>query len=84
MGTVEYKTKPKFNKDKCLKCKYHSKQLSGGYQGKGEDGKNYYVHCNYSKTGQTCLIDTGFDTYDMRGEDYNDCKLFKEGNPHDD
>jgi hypothetical protein len=36
--------------------------------------------CNYScVTGTTCLHKTENGVEDRRGEDYNDCKLFLEG-----
>lgn len=75
------RNKPKFDKQKCLKCRYHCK-FSAGYHvvdGKGE-GEN--IACNYASiTNSTCLKRVARDELkDIRGEDFNNCKLFVEGN----
>lgn len=68
--------KPKFNKRKCLKCKYHS----AGFGVPIRDGdKQLRVHCNYSATGKTCLRKTENGIIDTRGDDYNHCKLYVKG-----
>lgn len=73
--------KAKFNKSKCLKCKYHYK-MSNCFQGRTERGAYYSVVCNYASiTDHTCLTREGNRVIDRRGEDYNDCKLFQEGKP---
>lgn len=73
------RNKPKFDKQKCIKCMYHC-NLTGGFRAKIGD-KNYVsIVCDYATINrQTCLINTSEGTIDLRGEDYNDCKLFKEG-----
>lgn len=69
--------KPKFNKDKCVKCKYHG--LNVGYTADVK-GQKRLVYCNYSATGNTCLKRVGEDKIkDLRGTRFNDCKLFEEG-----
>ena len=70
--------KPKFNKDKCAKCKYRGE--GAGY---ATTSKKRLVHCYYSKQGVgSCLKPiSSTETIDIRGEDYNNCKLFQEGNP---
>lgn len=72
--------KPKFNKQKCLKCKYHGLGC-GGYPAKvGFNGRTVSVYCNYSILERTCLkrLKNG-QVIDLRGDDYNDCKLFEAG-----
>lgn len=76
------KSKPKFDKKKCLKCKYHSCRGSLGYPvrvGK----KTYSVYCDFiCQTGISPLKPGPNKTVtDLRGEDYNNCQLFKEGEP---
>lgn len=40
------------------------------------------VYCNYATiTGSLCTLRAGRKTEDTRGEDYNACKLFREGTP---
>ena len=68
----------KFNKEKCLNCKYASVSTSYatslGYRVKDKDGIIYYVMCDYAcKTGETCLKKDGTD---IRGDEYNNCKLY--------
>ena len=69
----------KFNKQKCLKCRYHNYGC-GGYLATVRK-RRQAVYCNYASiTGNTCLKPTGlFTTVDVRGDDYNNCKLFLEG-----
>lgn len=73
--------KPKFNKRKCLKCKYHSR-LSQGYSVR-VGHESIHVICNFATvTGITCLKpDSNNSTTDLRGEDYDNCMLFVEGEP---
>lgn len=72
--------KPKFNKDKCLKCVYRLEDANG-FLGKNERGEGISCMCNYAGvTGHTCLHTVKGQTKDRRGEDYEDCKLFSEGN----
>lgn len=73
-----YRNKPKFRKSRCLKCKYHGLG-SHGYL-VNINGKGIHIYCNYAVTGKTCLKPSGpFETIDIRGEDYDDCKLFSPG-----
>lgn len=74
------RNKPKFNKTKCLKCKYRLERMSGFYVGK-RNGRKISVACNYSSIkGHTCLRPSGYrQTYDLRGDDYDNCKLFEKG-----
>ena len=65
--------KSKFRKSKCKKCIFHSAQ-SGGY-----------LICSYAtrnKADNTCLYkgDDG-KLHDRRGDDYDNCLLFIEGQP---
>lgn len=70
--------KPKFDKQKCFRCKYHSLG-SGGYT-VYNDGRGLAVFCNYSATQDTCLKKSDDGTvYDQRGDDYYNCKLYSEG-----
>jgi hypothetical protein len=72
---------PKFNKRKCLRCKYHT-HMSQGYSVR-VGHRSIHVCCNFATvTGITCLKpEPGHRTSDLRGEDYDDCKLFVEGEP---
>lgn len=75
------RNKPKFNKRKCLECKYR------GYISQGHlirtGNKSVHVCCNFASiTGITCLKPlSGYRTTDLRGDNYNNCKLFVKGNP---
>lgn len=73
------KGKPKFDKNKCLKCKYHIERL-GGYHAK-RVGREVSVMCNYlGATGHSCLtLDDNGVKIDRRGEDHKDCKLYQKG-----
>ena len=73
--------KPKFNPSKCAKCQYHSEIISSGWHVRVSKTKSINVCCNYaSVTGKTCLQPKNSkESYDTRGEDYNNCKLFVEG-----
>lgn len=64
----------KFDKKKCKKCKYHRKFPSG-----------QFVFCNYaSLTDKTCLKKVGKEIIDIRGNKFDGCKLFCEGEAMDD
>ena len=82
MRLKEYdvKSKPKFDKEKCLKCKYRNTYSQLGYSVR-HTGKVVRVLCDYAVlTGVTCLKpDSNNTVVDMRGEDYNNCMLFSEG-----
>ena len=73
-------SKPKFNKKKCLKCKYHGIGHNGYPVRLSGSIKSLRVYCNYSITGSSCLkpIST-YKTTDIRGEDYDNCLLFSPG-----
>lgn len=58
----------KYDKSKCSKCKWRGK-LSFGFC------------CYYSLSGQSAYRRQGKELIDARGEDYYNCKLFKQGNP---
>jgi len=75
-------SKPKFNKEKCNKCKYHGEGC-GGY-GVSDSKRDYKpVYCNYSgATGTTCLRHKSSNIIeDIRGKDYENCRLYKRGKP---
>lgn len=76
---MKVKDKPKFDKSRCYRCIYSTNQISGSYKTKDKNGKVVGVACDYATiTGNTCLIDTSEGTYDLRGTEYSNCKLFKE------
>lgn len=68
--------KSKFNKQKCVTCKYHGKASTA--DGTGNKNLNG-VHCYYANTGETCLRRVGNKVIDIRGEDFNNCKLYERG-----
>ena len=74
-------SKPKFDKNKCLKCKYRNTSNTLGYVIK-HNNKPVHIHCDYAfLTKTTCLQPGPNNTVvDLRGEDYNNCMLFVEGN----
>lgn len=78
------KTKPKFNKKKCLKCKYRGTK-GIGYPVRNEDGEVVRPYCNYSAYANTTCLKPGphGTSIDSRGNDYNNCKLFVEGDIND-
>lgn len=70
---------PKFDKSRCLKCVFRLEDTSG-YSTKNARGDTVTLVCNYAGvTGHTCLHTVGKKVVDKRGDDYNDCKLFKKG-----
>lgn len=76
-------SKPKFNKKKCLKCKFHGTGVGYPVRVKSKNGNwtTINVHCNYGagQGGSSCLRPLNCqETYDLRGEDYDNCLLFKE------
>lgn len=70
-------SKPKFNKEKCLKCIWHSR-CGSGWHVLTMQGEYINVVCGYSSfTGSTCLKRVARDELiDIRGEDYNACQLY--------
>lgn len=80
MRIPEFRRKgAKFDKEKCLHCKYHTEQYRGYTVKRGCRFVN--VSCNYaSATGSTCLKrKDNSSVVDMRGNDYNNCMLYEEG-----
>ena len=73
--------KPKFDKQKCLKCRWHGMGL--GWSAIMPDGKNVSIHCNYSGYHDTTPLRSGANStiLDLRGEDYDNCLLYVEGMP---
>lgn len=71
--------KPKFDKNMCIRCKYHGR----GKQGFSAKTSNGYVSvfCDYANiTDSTCLRRTSRGAVrDIRGDDYSDCALFSPG-----
>lgn len=78
LRNVKQRRKPKFNKKRCLECKYHG--FGHGYYVEMK-GKKYPVYCNYASiTDSTCLKPLNSEeSYDLRGEDYENCLLFSSG-----
>lgn len=74
----------KFNSDKCATCRYHGTRGMGNTVHK-EDGTTIRVYCNYSgHSNTTCLKPGPHNTVvDTRGNEYNNCKLYLEGDPFD-
>lgn len=63
------------NKELCKKCKYRG--TIGARTGNGED-----ITCDYFATSnekRTCLVKGGADVKDRRGDDFNNCLLYEEG-----
>lgn len=73
------RNKPKFDKQKCLKCRWHGMGL--GWSAITPDGKNVSIHCNYSGHHETTPLRAapGNTFTDLRGNDFNNCLLFEEG-----
>lgn len=71
--------KPKFNKRKCLKCKFHGN--CGAGVGVKINGASRGVICDYAGvTGNTCLtLDSSRHVIDIRGNDYDHCALYTKG-----
>ena len=75
---VEVTSQPKFDKRKCLKCKYHSTLANVGYAVRKGKNDVIYPYCNYAGvTKSTCLRKSGKETEDIRGNDYYSCRLFE-------
>ena len=69
------KSSPKFDKMKCLTCKYRSQAMNLEWPVK-VGSKIKYVYCNYlCVTGISTLTKNG----DRRGTDYDNCLLYEEG-----
>ena len=66
--------RPKHDRKLCLRCKYH------GTVGSRED-KMYNVCCDYAALAHdgTCLRREHGEMIDRRGEEFESCKLFEEG-----
>lgn len=66
---------PKFNKQKCMECKYHAEGTAGWQLEKRR------VYCNFAiLNSYTCLKRGAKGTaVDIRGENYEKCKLFSKG-----
>ena len=73
------RNKPKFDKSKCLKCKYHGRGKNGYSTRKGNT--TVAVFCDFATiTDTTCLKRNDKGTAkDLRGEDFDNCKLFSPG-----
>ena len=68
-----------FNKEKCVKCKYHN-YLSNLTGTSTRDYKIKHCFCNRAVlTKETCLKRIGKEVVDRRGTDPDNCKLFEEG-----
>lgn len=68
------KPKSKFNKKRCMKCKWSSR-VSYGFNNDGFTPKEQLC-CMYKKdTGNLVMIDKK--VVDLRGDDYDNCKLFE-------
>ena len=73
--------KPKFNKERCWKCKYRS------YLGNAKSNRRFSsmtdlekgnIACYYSvMTNNTCTINTHGVLTDGRGNEYDNCKYFE-------
>lgn len=73
--------KGKFNPEKCIKCKYRCAN-SGGMGNPIKVGDKWVrVYCNYATIMQsTCLKPISpTESIDMRGDDFDNCKYFVEG-----
>lgn len=73
--------KPKFNKNKCVKCKYHTRSSVGHPVRVGNNSVR--ICCNFASiTGCTSLKPGPYNSVtDLRGDDYDNCKLFSPGVP---
>jgi hypothetical protein len=71
--------KTKFDKKKCARCQYHNIGSLGVPV--RVHGKVVRIFCDYiTATNSSCLRQDMHDTVvDIRGNDYNNCKLFVEG-----
>lgn len=76
------KGKPKFDKVKCVKCKYHGRGYNLGWL-TNIGQRNMYVYCNYALSTGLCTLykDKNKNTIDRRGSDFNNCLLFEKGQP---
>lgn len=79
MRIKETPHKSKFDKTKCAKCQYRGIGSIG--QPCRIKGRYIRLYCNFSGiTDITCLKpEVNNNVVDLRGEDYNNCKLFIEG-----
>lgn len=77
---VNMKETPKFNKRKCLKCAFVGMIGNLGYMLRTRKGTAIRPYCNYiGITGIPCLRrgKGDVDYIDLRGNDYDNCRLFK-------
>lgn len=67
----------KFDKHKCVKCKYHSHM--GGASGHNPNN----AYCNYNVLNHTTCLkripNKEGEIYDIRGDDFNNCKMYCAG-----
>ena len=75
--------KPKFDKQMCLKCKWHG--TGGGWRAKLPNGKTQALHCNYSGYHDSTPLRavSSTEVIDLRGDDFHNCSLFVEGTPNE-
>lgn len=78
--------KPKFDKKKCRKCKWHGQGV--GYPVRFKNGNGHMttlqIHCNYAAYDEhTSPLRPNSDgtSYDLRGDDYDNCLFFEKGVP---
>ncbi len=78
----QQKKKPKFDKERCLKCKYHGSGYNLGWLC-CIGHRNMYIYCNYccATDSSTLTLDEHKNVIDRRGENYHNCLLFEEGEP---
>lgn len=73
----------KFNPEKCMKCKFRNEAQSNniGSTVRLPNGKTTRVYCDYAYImNSTCLKPISpTKSIDMRGDDYNNCNYFIEG-----
>ena len=69
----------KFNKDKCLRCRFHGVGYGGYITTKRKYNRS--IFCDYACINNTtCLKPVStYETEDIRGDDYDNCKLFSSG-----
>ena len=73
---------PKFNKDKCLHCKYAG--VGEGYYVKIDEEHSVKIFCNYTSIKKESCIQLvnpkahkPNEIYDIRGDEYNNCLKFE-------
>lgn len=75
-------SKSKFNKRKCLQCKYHGCKGNLGYPVR-VNNKTYNIYCDFICQTNISPLKQGPNktVIDLRGNNYNDCQLFVKGKP---